>query len=255
MELVISTTPELMGREAAKIGAAELVSAIESRGSARLLVATGASQFTVLDNLCQHSEIDWSKVDAFHLDEYEGLSDEHPASFCKYLKERFVERVPLNSFHYLRGDQDISTTVKEAAAAVSAAPIDVAMVGIGENGHLAFNDPPADFETNDPYLVVQLDEACRMQQVGEGWFESLETVPKRAISMSVNQILKSKRIVCSVPDERKAKAVQGSFEGQVSNSVPASVLQRHELTTLLVDDAAATQLSDASKAGATKVTA
>ncbi|QDV67977.1 Glucosamine-6-phosphate deaminase 1 [Rosistilla carotiformis] len=255
MDLVIAANADLMGREAARIAAADLVAAIKNSGQARLLVATGASQFTVLEHLVQHDEIDWSVVDGFHLDEYEGISPDHPASFCKYLKERFVDRVGLRSFRFLRGDQDIEATVSEAAAAVSAAPIDVAMVGIGENAHLAFNDPPADFETNDPYLIVDLDEACRMQQVGEGWFDSLESVPKRAISMSVNQILKSKRIVCSVPDERKAKAVQGSFEGEVCPKTPASILQRHPQTTLLVDEPAASLLSAESQAQAQKVQA
>ena len=181
------------------------------RGGANIVVATGASQFSVLAALGAALGVDWSKVVGFHLDEYIGIAVTHPASFRRYLKERFVERVPLKEFHYVEGDgADPEVECERLGQLIGGREIDVAFIGIGENGHLAFNDPPADFETREPYQVVELDEACRRQQLGEGWFASLEDVPRRAISMSIQQILKSRAIVCSVPDERKAKAVRGA---------------------------------------------
>ena len=246
MQLVIASDAQAMGREAAGMAAEVLKTAIDNNGEGRLLVATGASQFEVLENLCDRNDIDWSVIDAFHLDEYVGLDSGHPASFCRYLKERFVDRVPIRSFHFLRGDEDSASVIVAASAAVSRQPIDLAMIGIGENGHVAFNDPPADFETDAPYITVTLDEACRCQQVGEGWFDSLASVPTHAISMSVKQILESKRIICSVPDARKARAVRDCFESEVSNLRPASILQQHPATTLLIDRAAASNLSAAS---------
>jgi glucosamine-6-phosphate deaminase len=242
METVLTADASAMGRYAATHAAEHLRNAIAAKGSAAIIVATGASQFEVLDHLVQQPGIDWTKVHGFHLDEYVGLDDSHPASFCRYLKERFVERVPLASFHYLDGSQDAKSVVKAAAEAISQVEIDVAMVGIGENAHLAFNDPPADFETTDPYLIVELDEACRRQQVGEGWFASLDEVPTQAISMSVQQILKSKAIYCSVPDARKAEAVKRTLCDPIDPSVPASILRQHAGTTLVIDEPAASQL-------------
>ena len=179
------------------------------------------------------------RSDGFHLDEYIGIASSHPASFCGYLKERFVERVPLRSFHYLDGLADPVQICEVASAKLKYAPVDVAMIGIGENGHLAFNDPPADFETTQAYHLVTLDEACRKQQVGEGWFASMNDVPTQAISMTIHQILQSKKIICSVPDERKAVAVRDCVEGPVTNLVPGSILKRHPNTTLVLDRAAA----------------
>jgi glucosamine-6-phosphate deaminase len=196
----------------------------------------------VLKHLVNAPDIDWSKVTGFHLDEYVGLSSDHGASFCGYLKERFVDHVDLARFHYLRGDADPQSVIREVGDLVSASQIDLALVGIGENGHLAFNDPPADFETEDPYLMVELDEPCRLQQVGEGWFESLETVPTHAISMSVRQILKAAKIYCSVPDERKAEAVRATLQDAISPTIPASILRDHPDATLVIDDAAASKL-------------
>jgi len=247
VKIVVAADRLQMGSWAAEHAAAELVRVIAERGQANLLIATGSSQFEVLDALSRHAEVDWSRVTGFHLDEYIGVSPEHPASFCGYLTSRFVDRVPLKQFHYLRGDGDTAQTMLEVGAHLiaqpSRAPIDVAMVGIGENGHLAFNDPPADFDCEDPYIVVKLDEACRLQQVGEGWFPDLASVPEHAISMSIRQIMKSAMIFCSVPDERKAAAVQQSVEGDVTPEVPASILQNHPQATLIVDRAAASQLS------------
>ncbi|MCC9600133.1 glucosamine-6-phosphate deaminase [Stieleria sp. JC731] len=242
MKTVIAPSAKEMGRYAAEHAAANLRQAIAEKGKAAMIVATGASQFEVLANLVDQPGIDWSCVDGFHLDEYVGIDANHPASFCRYLRERFVDKVQLASFHYLDGSADPLDTIRAAAKAISEVEIDVAMVGIGENGHLAFNDPPADFETVHPYLLVELDEPCRQQQVGEGWFKTLDDVPTHAISMSVRQILKSKFIYCSVPDERKSEAVRNTIAGPVSPNVPASILTEHNATTLIVDEAAASQI-------------
>ncbi len=244
MNLEIVRDREAMGRWVAAAAAENLRAAIASNGEARLIVATGSSQFEVLEALTRE-ELPWSHVTGFHLDEYVGLSDTHPASFCGYLRDRFVERVPLKAFHYMRGDSDVAQTLEAVGTELTRLPIDVAMVGIGENGHLAFNDPPADFDTQLPYLIVELDEACRMQQVGEGWFASLDDVPKTAMSMSVHQIMQARRIYCSVPDRRKADAVRRTLEGPVTPDCPASILQRHGAATIVVDQDAASQLSEA----------
>ena len=248
MQIEVHPTAVEMGRAAAARGAAALRDAIGQRGSAGVIVATGASQFEVLAALVKEPGIDWSRVTGFHLDEYLGLPMSHPASFRGYLKERFVDRVPLAAFHYLDGEaDDPAAECRRVRELLNEQSIDAAFVGIGENGHLAFNDPPADFETTEPYLVVELDEACRRQQVGEGWFDSLEAAPTRAISMSVRQILESRTILCSVPDERKAEAVRDSVEGPVTPAVPASILRTHADCTLFLDDAAAAGLSRGSR--------
>ena len=235
-----------MGEHAARLAAQTLRSALAERGSARIIVATGSSQFEVLDALVQEPDIAWDRIDGFHLDEYVGLAPTHPASFCGYLKERFVDRVPLRSFHYLDGLADPSIVCRSAEQAIRMQPVDLAMIGIGENGHLAFNDPPADFETDAAYHVVPLDEACRKQQVGEGWFESLDDVPKLAISMTIREILRAQRIVCSVPDARKAEAVREAIEGPLTNQLPASILRQHPSATILLDAASAQFLSRSS---------
>lgn len=237
-----------MGAHAARLAGQALRSAIELRGGARIVVATGSSQFEVLDALVRFPDIAWDRIDGFHLDEYVGLPSTHPASFCGYLKERFVDRVPLRSFHYLDGLDDPSAVCRAAEQAIRSTEIDVALIGIGENGHLAFNDPPADFETDAAYHVVPLDEACRRQQVGEGWFASLDEVPKRAISMTIREILRAKRIVCSVPDARKADAVRASIEGPLTNQLPASILRQHSNATILLDTASAQLLNRSNRA-------
>lgn len=248
MQTIITADSQEMGRIAAERAGEDLRAAIAERGRANLVVATGASQFNVLSQLVAQNDIDWSKVHGFHLDEYIGLSIQHPASFCRYLKERFVDHVPLAEFHYLCGDDDPQETIARVGGLLRQSPTDVAMVGIGENGHLAFNDPPADFDTEEPYIVVELDEPCRLQQVGEGWFEGLDDVPTHAISMSVQQILKSAKIYCSVPDERKADAVRRTLEDPVSPQIPASILRQHQGVTLIIDEAAASKLSDSVRA-------
>ncbi|MEM9644907.1 MAG: glucosamine-6-phosphate deaminase [Planctomycetota bacterium] len=232
-----------MGSVVAPLAAKKIRAAIRQSGQARLVVATGASQFEVLDQLTKEEDVDWSKVEAFHLDEYVGISDQHPASFCRYLRERFADRVPLRKFHYLPGDVDPAETIRNVGKRLLEAPIDVALVGIGENGHLAFNDPPADFVTEQPYILVDLDEPCRRQQVGEGWFESLDDVPKQAISMSIRQIMKCRAIFCSVPDSQKASAVRNTLEENISPTVPASILRQHDDVTLTIDQASASALS------------
>ena len=248
MQVVVCDSQEQMGERAAESAAELIRDAINTRGEAYMIVATGASQFTVLANLVKAEGIDWSKVTSFHLDEYLGLPLTHPASFRGYLKERLVDLVPLKQFHYIDGEhQPPDAECERLAQLIRDCQVDVALVGIGENGHLAFNDPPADFDTTAPYLVVDLDDACRQQQLGEGWFPTLDDVPRQAISMSIQQILKSGVIICSVPDERKAEAVANSVEGPVSPEVPASILQHHANVVLYLDPPAASRLNQADR--------
>jgi len=244
MNINIANNLEELGKRAG-IAAAKLIrDAIESKGSANIILATGTSQFQTLNQLINDENIDWSKVVMFHLDEYIGLPVSHPASFRKYLVERFLEKLPsLKSAYLINGEGDAQEECNRLGTIINTHPIDVALVGIGENGHLAFNDPPADFDTEEPYIVVKLDEPCRKQQLGEGWFHSLEEVPKRAISMSIRQILKSKHIICSVPDSRKAIAVKNSVEQPISNLHPAGILQKHTDCILYLDKESAALLS------------
>jgi len=237
MQIDISKTKEQLGRRAAEHGANLISKAIESRGAANIIVATGASQFEMLSHLVQMPDIRWDKVTAFHLDEYVGLPIVHGASFRKYLWERFVSKLPLPlaAFHYVNAEKNAQKECDRLGRIIARHPIDVAFIGIGENSHIAFNDPPADFKTKKAYLVVKLDTACRQQQLGEGSFPSLDAVPKRAISMSPSQIMKANAIVCTVPDQRKAQAVQSTVEGLVTPRVPASILQRHKNCALFLD--------------------
>ena len=246
MRVTILETPDELGREAARRGADSIRAALRDHGRATIIVATGASQFATLTHLIAESEIDWGRVDAFHLDEYLGLDADHPASFRRFLRERFVDRLPtpLGSFAAIDASGEPNGVCRDLARRISSRTVDVAFIGIGENGHLAFNDPPADFETTAVYHVVQLDEACRRQQLGEGWFPTLDDVPSRAISMTVPEILRARHIVCSVPDLRKARAVRDAVRGTVDPQVPASALQRHANVDLLLDLPAATLLGD-----------
>ncbi|HTF20880.1 MAG TPA: glucosamine-6-phosphate deaminase [Chryseolinea sp.] len=245
MEVKIFNTKKAMGAEAAHEAAEKIRNAIGKNDVANIILATGASQFETLDHLARQTTVDWSKVVMFHLDEYAGMPEEHPASFRKYLKERFLAKVPaLKAVYFVEGDRDdVNEECMRLGGLIARHPIDVALVGIGENAHLAFNDPPADFDTEQPYLIVELDEACRRQQMGEGWFATLDDVPAKAISMSIRQIMKSNAIICSVPDKRKAAAVQKCVEGEISNSYPASILQEHPDCTLYLDDESASLLS------------
>ena len=241
MKIEIAETKQELGKLAAEKGAELIRKAIQKNGKANIIVATGASQFEMLGELVKE-DIDWSVVTGFHLDEYIGIELSHPASFRKYLKERFVDLVPIKEFNYVDGSTDALAECVRLGEIISRHPIDVAFVGIGENGHLAFNDPPADFETEEPYLVVNLDDDCRRQQLGEGWFPTFDDVPKQAISMSIKQIMKSEHIICSVPDERKAAAVKNTLKSEVSSLVPASVLQLHPSTWLFLDKTSASGL-------------
>jgi glucosamine-6-phosphate deaminase len=224
-----------LGEAAAAQAAGAIQRAITERGHARILAATGASQFDFLAALTGRKDIHWASVEMFHLDEYIGISADHPASFRKYLLERLIRPTGIRRHHLLDGEADPSDVCRRVGTAIREAPIDCAFAGIGENGHLAFNDPPADFTTNEPYLVVQLDAACRRQQVGEGWFKTIDEVPTQAISISVRQLLAAREIICVVPDARKAEAVRASLEGPVTPQVPASILQTHPNVTVYAD--------------------
>src|SRR5437588_9219644 len=199
---------------AAEQAARHIRDAITTKGSARIIAATGASQFEFLDALTAMPDIDWKRVEMFHLDEYIGLPLSHPASFRGYLLKRLINKVGITRYHLLDGESDPASVAREVGAKLASAQVDVAFVGIGENGHLAFNDPPADFDTEDPYLIVELDETCRLQQVGEAWFADLSQVPTHAISMSVRQVLKAKELLAVVPGPRKANAIKACFEGE-----------------------------------------
>lgn len=249
MKIIVQPDGPSLGAAAAAQAAAAIARAVSARDRARVIAATGASQFAFLEALTRTPGIPWDRVELFHLDEYVGLADTHPASFRRYLRERLVGPAGIREFHALDGLADPEAVCREVGARLTAAPVDVAFVGIGENGHLAFNDPPADFETRAPYLVVTLDDACRRQQVGEGWFPDLAAVPSRAISMSCHQILQAREIVCVVPDERKAEAVRATCEEPISPRVPASILRTHAHVTLYLDPASSSLLASVTRAG------
>ena len=245
MDIKTFNSPRQLGQAAGKDAAVLIRETIEKNGGANIILAPGASQFETLNQLIAEKSIDWSKVVMFHLDEYIGLPVTHNASFRKYLQERFLAKVtPLKAAYLVNGETDPVAECARLGELIKRHTVDVALVGIGENGHLAFNDPPADFETVEPYIIVELDELCRKQQMGEGWFPSVEDVPRKAISMSVRQILKSKHIICSVPDGRKATAVRNTVEQKPSNIYPASILQTHAGCTLYLDRMSAAFLSN-----------
>lgn len=244
MNIQVSANPEQLGQAAAAQAAAVINEAIQARGAARIVLSTGASQFAFFEAFVKQP-VDWSKVEMFHLDEYVGLPEVHPASFRKYLKERFVNRIPLGRAHFVNGEGDIERNLKELCEEIVKAPIDLAMIGIGENAHIAFNDPPADFTTELPYIVVDLDEACKRQQVGEGWFATVNDVPKQAITMSVHRIMQSKVILSVVPHQVKARAVQLTLEEEVSPAIPATKLKEHADWTLFLDEASASASASA----------
>ncbi|MCG8507856.1 MAG: glucosamine-6-phosphate deaminase, partial [Rhodospirillales bacterium] len=232
------------GAAAAQVGADRIRDAIGCKGEAVIILATGASQFEMMSELVRASGIDWSRVECFHLDEYIGLPISHKASFRGYLKERFVDRLPgLKAFHFIDGEvaapEDEARRLDDLIADKS---VDVAFIGVGENGHLAFNDPPADFDTEKPFLIVTLDEACRQQQFGEGWFPTVDEVPAQAISMSIRRILDSDTLIVTVPGAVKAEAVRNAVEGELTNMVPASILRTHGRYTLFLDGDSASLL-------------
>ena len=245
MEIIITKDAKKLGQSAGQAAAALIRRSISEKGVANIILATGTSQFETLSQLISEPGIDWSDVVMFHLDEYIGLPSTAKASFRNYLKERFIDKIPsLKAAHLINGDAiNGEAECMRLANLIRKHPVDVALVGIGENGHLAFNDPPADFVTEQPYIIVSLDEACRRQQLGEGWFHTFADVPKQAITMSINQIVKSKHIICSVPDSRKAMAVKNSLEQAVSDLYPASILQLHPACSFYLDQASAALLS------------
>lgn len=234
MKVIVSENAAQMGVAAAKHAAGIINEAIDRQGSARIVLSTGASQLEFIERFIKEN-IDWSKVEMFHLDEYVGLPESHPASFRKYLKERFAAHVQLGAAYYVDGEGNIVQHIEELSAQLQAKPVDLALIGIGENAHIAFNDPPADFDTEAAYIVVDLDDACKNQQVGEGWFATIDDVPKQAITMSVKQIMKSKEIISFVPYKVKAKAVQQTIEQELTNAVPSTMLKTHSNWTLYLD--------------------
>jgi glucosamine-6-phosphate deaminase len=235
--MVIKIFPDKLALASAAADRAALIvrQSIEQHGRARIIAATGASQFEFLEALTSLPGVNWSHVEMFHLDEYVGLPDTHPASFCKYLRERLIDKAGIGRYHLLSGTGDPVAVIEEVGGELQRAPIDIAFVGVGENGHLAFNDPPADFDNENSYAVVTLDDACRGQQLNEGWFSSMDEIPRQAISMTIRQILKAKEILCIVPDARKAQAVKNCFAGPITRMAPASALQRHPNTTIYLD--------------------
>ena len=243
MKVSVFPTASELAAAASADAAERLRGALAERGRARIIAATGASQIEFLTRLVREPDVDWRRVEMFHLDEYVGLPITHPASFRKYLLERLIRPAGIVDYHLLDGEADAAQVCREVGEALARTAVDVAFVGIGENGHLAFNDPPADFHTEEPYLIVKLDEACRRQQVGEGWFGSIADVPSTAISMSVRQILKARAILCVVPDARKAEAVRACLEGPITPMAPASILRTHTDVTVYLDHDSASLLS------------
>jgi glucosamine-6-phosphate deaminase len=242
MKLRLEPDRRAMSAAAARHAAESLRRAISARAHARVVAATGASQLEFLDELTSLPGIDWARVELFHLDEYVGIPESHPASFRRYLRENLIDKTGIRQYHFLDGTADVGNVMRSVGRELARAPIDVMFAGIGENGHLAFNDPPADFDTTDPYILVELDEACRRQQVGEGWFANIGDVPTRAISMSIRQMMKALEMLLIVPDTRKAKAVRDSLEGEITPQVPASITRTHPNVTLYLDQPAAAML-------------
>lgn len=253
MQIKILDNKKELSSAAAEHAAKSLRAALRENGAARIVAATGVSQFEFLDSLTSAADIDWSRVELFHLDEYVGLPATHPASFRKYILERIVyktgigHKTGINQYHLLDGEGDPLEIAKRVGGELISRPVDLAFVGIGENGHLAFNDPPADFASEEPYLVVQLDEACRRQQVNEGWFEKLDDVPKRAISMSIRQIMRAREIIAVVPEGRKAAAVRACLEEEINPMAPASILREHRNATIYLDRDSASLLTETRK--------
>lgn len=244
MKIIVRNDSSQLGKETGQLAGRMIREAIEKKGGANIILATGTSQFETLRQLTQE-DIPWNRVIMFHLDEYIGLPESSPASFRKYMKERFVQIVsPLKEVHLINGEGNPEKECRRLGGIIVKNPIDVALIGIGENGHIAFNDPPADFETEEPFIIVDLDEKCRQQQFSEGWFKSIHEVPRRAITMSVHQIMKSAKIICSAPERRKAEAIRDCFEKPVSNLHPASILQTHPDCICFLDEFSSVLLED-----------
>jgi glucosamine-6-phosphate deaminase len=247
MRVRIEPDRRAMSTAAANHAARSIRDAISRRGKARIVAATGASQLDFLGALTALPDLDWARVELFHLDEYVGLPESHPASFRRYLRENLIDPAGIATYHFLNAEANADEVRARVGAALDREDVDVMFAGIGENGHLAFNDPPADFVTTEPYIVVTLDDACRRQQVGEGWFARFEDVPATAISMSIRQMLKAREMIVVVPDERKAAAVKATLQGPISPAVPASILRTHPNATLYLDEPAASQLDPSAR--------
>jgi len=245
MKIIINQSAEALGHKAAAMVSQSLNEAINKNGVAYLLVSTGMSQFTTFEALLK-ADIDWTKVEMFHLDEYIDLPDTHPASFVKYLKERFTNHIALKKAHFVDPSIGVAAIIQKLTMELKDKTIDVGLIGIGENTHIAFNDPPADFEDNAAFKVVELDDACRQQQYGEGWFPTLEDVPVTAVTMTVRQIMKCKCIVSAVPYQAKAEAVYKTLTAKSPTPhIPASILRTHPDVTLLLDEASSALINDA----------
>lgn len=241
MDISISKTPQELGQKAGKLAVSKLKEALAVNGHARILLATGMSQMETMKNLVR-ADVDWSKVEIFHMDEYIGLPSGHKASFIKYIKERFIDHVSVKKFHPVETDGDLSDRLRQLSTAIREKPIDVGMIGIGENTHIGFNDPPADFETQEAYIKVKLDDRCKMQQVGEGWFNSKDEVPDSAVTITPYQIIQCKTIVCSVPFSVKAEAVYKTITSRITGDVPATILKRHDDFHLFLDRDSASKI-------------
>ncbi len=245
MKVIRCDSAEAAGTQAAEAGATLIREALAAKGRAVIALAAGRSQLSMLRHLTQLPDIDWGNVIVFPLDEYVGIGRSHAASFRRYLEERFLSVLPtpIGAFRYIAGQADDPIMeAQRVSRELRNETVDVGFLGIGENGHIAFNDPPADFDTDEPYLVVDLDERCRQQQVNEGWFGAVNDVPEEAISMSVRQILSSEHLVVTVPEARKAEAVKAALEGKVTPQVPASILQEHEQCQIFLDPDSASML-------------
>jgi len=235
MKIVVGKDVEEMGALAAELTAGKLRKAIAEKGEARLILSTGASQFTLFNHLVA-KDLPWDKVIMFHLDEYVGLPESHGASFRKYLKERFINIVRPKHAFLVDGEADVKTVIDELTREIRKAPVDLALIGIGENAHIAFNDPPADFNTKESFFVVNLDEGCKKQQVGEGWFAGLDDVPNQAITMTVHEIISAEMIISCVPGKRKAAAIRDTLSApSVTNMIPATKLREHKDWHLFLD--------------------
>lgn len=243
MKLHIKPNRRTISAAAAAHAADSLRRVLTQQSGARVVAATGASQLEFLEELTRLPGIDWSRVELFHLDEYVGIPESHPASFRRYLRENLLNKTGIRQYHFLDGTGNVTDVIRTVGRELTRAPIDVMFAGIGENGHLAFNDPPADFETTDPYIVVNLDEACRRQQVGEGWFAAIDDVPTKAISMSIRQMMRASEVLLIVPDARKAQAVKATLKGEITPQIPASIIRTHPNLTLYLDEPAASMLT------------
>jgi glucosamine-6-phosphate deaminase len=215
-----------------------LIETIEKKGKAVFVIATGNSQLDFLDYLVNLEDIDWSKTTLYHLDEYVGINEDHRASFRKYIRNNFISKVgEIKKVNLIDGMNNPERECQRLNKIIAEDEIDISFVGIGENGHLAFNEPPADFETEDPFIVVELDEMSRKQQVKEGWFDSIKSVPKKAITMTIKEIMSSEHIICTVPEKRKAEAVKNCLGNEIiTPDYPASILKKHKSTYVYLDE-------------------